>query len=184
MEVTFLTTPESYGEIPFNLTGKDVYKCGIYFEDREENHRIKFCINWIEKIDRFPVYFLFEAYDFMTSEIEKGMSKKKILFNHYTYLDSHYYKGSIENIEQFKMIFPYIYGNGCMNQFAAVSLIEDVCYFQDTEPVINMKGNAIVIGVDLDGDAILFLSKNNNFSNLTDLIASLPSGVQYNFNEE
>lgn len=184
MEVTFLTTLESYGEIPFNLMGKDLYKCGIYFEDREEKHRIIFCINWIEKLDRFPVYFLLEAYDFMTLEIEKGMRKKKILFNQYTNLDRHYYKGSIENIEQFKMIFPYIYGNGCMNQFAAISLIEDVFCFQDTVPVIKMNENAIVIGVDLDGDAILFLSKNNNFSNITDLIASLPSGVQYNFNEE
>jgi len=163
LEVTFLSTPESYGEVPFKLIGEDLYECGIYFEDKEEDRRIKFCVIWIEKINRYPIYFLFEAYNYMTLEMEKVMKKKKILF---------------------KIIFPYIYGSGCLNQLAVISLSEDVFYFQDTVPVVKMKENTIVIDVDIDGDAILVLSNSNSLSNIKDLMVSLPIGVQFNFNEE
>lgn len=184
MEVTFLSTPESYGEVPFKLIGEDLYECGIYFEDKEEDRRIKFCVIWIEKINRYPIYFLFEAYNYMTLEMEKVMKKKKILFNQYTYSNNIYYKGSVENIEQFKIILPYIYGSGCLNQLAVISLSEDVFYFQDTVPVVKMKENTIIIDVDIDGDAILVLSNSNSLSNIKDLMVSLPIGVQFNFNEE
>ncbi|MGX9134380.1 hypothetical protein ACWV26_08365 [Rummeliibacillus sp. JY-2-4R] len=183
MEVTFLTTPESYGEIPFYTMGNILFECGLYFEDKKEEKRINFCVNWIEKINNYPIYYLFEVYDFMTLEIDKALKKKKIQSTRSVFQERYYYKGIFQNIEQLIEIFPYIYGSGSMEQFAAISLNEDVIDFQETVPIIKMKENAIVIAVDVDGDSILFLSNDHDYKNISELIESLPNNVQYRFNE-
>src|SRR5690606_29505092 len=103
-----------------------------------------------------------------------------------------YNKVTVRNTEQFNLIFPYLYANGSMNNFASFSLGKDVFsighqYIRNmwgknkkTEtPVVILKENTTIFWIDYDGDGMVVISNDTKYSGLTSVIKTLPKEIAY-----
>jgi hypothetical protein len=136
---------------------------------------------------------LFECFDFHQKEIEKECKSKSIEYTESKWRENDFYiKVKVRNIEQFNVIFPYVYANGSMNNFACFSLEEDVFsignrYFKNVwgenekieTPIITLNGNNSVFWVNYDGDSMVIISIDKKYSQLSLVIKTLPKGTDY-----
>ncbi|QOR64801.1 hypothetical protein IM538_13140 [Cytobacillus suaedae] len=64
--------PESGGYFPFAIEGGASYLYDISFAKRKNEKEVEeFVSKWMNQIDKFPIYFFFECFDFHLKEIEE-----------------------------------------------------------------------------------------------------------------
>lgn len=151
----------------------------------------------MEIINPFPIYVFFECYDFHLKEIEKECKSNSIKYANSKWGENDFYiKVKVQNIKQFNAIFPYAYANGSMNNFACLSFEEDVfsvghrifknVWGQDKEmetPIITVKDNTTLLWVKYDGDGMVLISNDKGYSQLPQLINTLPLKTNYSIVE-
>ncbi|WP_088103046.1 hypothetical protein [Halalkalibacter urbisdiaboli] len=186
--------PESGGFFPFAIDGETSYLYDISFVERKDEKEVEdFVSKWMRVINRFPLYIFFECFDFHQKEIEEECKSKSIEFTESKRRENGFYiKVKVRNIEQFNVIFPYLYANGSMNNFACLSLEEDVFtignrnfknFWGENEkietPIITLNGNSIVFWVNYDGDSMVIISNDKKYSELSLVINTLPEETDY-----
>lgn len=186
--------PESGCFFPFAIDGETSYLYDISFVEREDETEVEdFVSKWMKAINKFPIYIFFECFDFHQREIEKECKSKSIEYTESKRREDDFYiKVKVRNIEQFNIIFPYAYANGSMNNFACISLEEDVFsignrYFKNIcdesekieTPIITLNGSNIVFWVNYDGDSMVIISNDKKYSELSLVINTLPEETVY-----
>jgi hypothetical protein len=106
-----------------------------------------------------------------------------------------FYKIRIDNTEQFEVIFPFLYGNGSMNNMVLWSLETDLFSYgkrkfknsffnRDKSTVtVNMKENNSVFWISYDGSSIVAISNDKHFSTINEITRKMPSEVSYQVSE-
>lgn len=186
--------PESGGYFPFAIDGETSYLYDISFANRKDEKEVEgFVAKWMKSLDKFPIYIFFECFDFHQKEIEKECKSKSIEYTEFKWGESDFFiKVKVKNIEQFNIVFPYVYANGSMNNFACLSLEEDVFtigirdfknIWGENEmietPIIKLNENSSVFWVNYDGDSMVVISKDSSYSLLSLVIKTLPKETHY-----
>lgn len=192
LEVGFL--PESYisdipnagGYFPFSIDGSAPYI--VDYQSFDEGFE-KFLCNWITKLDRFPIYAVFEYMDYQEEEIEKDFSLANIEWLRFKFKKKLFIKIKLINLNQIQVVMSYLYWQGSMNFFAACSLSEDLFSFDKRYmktlfgtkkvqlPVITLKQDCTAFWIDYDGQSIISISNEKLFSSIESISRSLPSGI-------
>ncbi|MGE7921488.1 hypothetical protein ACQKM9_21535, partial [Viridibacillus sp. NPDC093762] len=106
-----------------------------------------------------------------THKIEFEKTKKK----------NYFYKIIIENQKQFSIMFPYVYGNGSMNNLALWSLKRDVFSFGKGEvktlfgikknhtTIVTLLESDCVFWVVFDGDSVVAITNDRQFSTIENI---------------
>jgi hypothetical protein len=190
--------PEGGGFFPFAIDGKNPYLYDVHFLERKDERQVEeFVSKWLEKINPFPIYAFFECYDFQQEEIEKEYMSNSIDYTKSNWNEDDYYNSVvIRNIDQLNIIFPYIYGNGSMNNFACLSLEKDVFrigyrdfigFWGETinieTPIVTLKENTTIIWVNYDGDGLVFISNDQRYSQFDSFIKTFPENTNYSIVE-
>mgnify|MGYP005754289997 CR=1 FL=1 len=190
--------PESGGFFPFAIDGATTYLYDISFAERKDEKEVEeFVSKWMRALDKFPVYIFFECFDFHQKEIEEECNSRSIEYMEFKWRENDFFfKVKVENIKQFNVIFPYAYANGSMNNFACLSLEEDVFRIGNRNfnnvwgknenietPIIILNENNSVFWVNYDGDSIVFISNDKRYSLLSLVIKTLPKETNYSIIE-
>ncbi|WP_442599944.1 hypothetical protein [Neobacillus sp. D3-1R] len=190
--------PEDGGYIPYAIDGKTPYLYDVHFLERNDARQVEeFVSKWMEKLNPFPIYAFFECYDFQQKEMEEEYASNSIDYTKSKWNENDYYnKVVIRNIDQFNVIFPYLYGNGSMNNFACLSLKKDVysIEFRDfvgfrgeninvETPILTLIEDTTVIWVNYDGNGLVLISNDHRYSQLDFLIKTLPENTNYSISE-
>jgi len=183
---------------PFAIDGKTPFLYHVSFWQRKDEQEVEeFVSKWVKTLNVFPVFAFFECFDFQQQEIENECLSYSIKYMKSKWGESDFYnKIKIQNIEQFNVIFPYLYANGSMNNFACLSLGKDVFSIgnrylktvwgenKKTEtPIVTAMENSTVLWVDYDGDGMVFISSDINYSQLALVIKTLPKETVYSIVE-
>lgn len=169
--------PDAGGYFPFAIDGETMYVVDFLFDAVDPN---EFIPDWILQLNKFPIYIYVEIFEFQTEELEQDFKVHNVEYNTVE-IEKKYdiaYKATIENSEQFKAIFPYLYGNGSMNNLALWSLQKDVFSFGKRDfktllgrkkvftPIVSLEDNDCVFWVGYDGQNIVAISNNKLFSSV------------------
>ncbi|MGM0924771.1 MAG: hypothetical protein ACQEWW_26910 [Bacillota bacterium] len=186
--------PESGGFFPFAIDGGTSYLYDISFVERKDEKEVEdFVSKWMRVLNKFPIYIFFECFDFHQKEIEEECKSKSIEYTESKWRENDFYiKVKVRNIEQFNVIFPYVYAIGSMNNFACFSLEEDVFNIGNRNfknvwgenekietPIITLNGNNSVFWVNYDGDSMVIISNDKKYSLLSLVIKTLPKETDY-----
>ncbi|MFL0361690.1 hypothetical protein ACH0BF_01560 [Pseudobacillus sp. 179-B 2D1 NHS] len=178
--------PDAGGYFPFSIDGKALYVIDYQSIDEEFEN---FLCDWMKKLDRFPIYAVFEYMDYQEEEIEKEFSLAKVERLHINFKKEVFIKTKLTNLSQLQVVMPYLYGQGSMNFFAAWSLSQDLFSFDKREmntlfglkkvqlPVISLKQKGTVFWVDYDGQSMISISNEKLFSSIESISHSFPSNT-------
>ena len=177
--------PEAGGYFPFAIDGSRLYVVDFLIDAEEPNNLISI---WMRQLNEFPIYVYVEVFEFQTEEFEQDCKLHKIDFKTVKLEKAydHAYKAIIKNSEQFKRLFPYLYSAGSMNNLALWSLQKDVFSFEKKEfktlfgrrnivtPTISMGKNNSVFWIGYDGQNIVAISNNKQFSSINSITNQFP----------
>ncbi|KOO52619.1 hypothetical protein AMD00_02755 [Viridibacillus arvi] len=178
--------PNASGFFPFAVDGKKEYIVDFTFIDEP----LDFVSNWMNELSQFPIYILVEVYDFDQEELEQDCKTHKIEFEK-TKNKNYFYKIIIENQKQFSIMFPYVYGNGGMNNLALWSLKRDVFSFGEREvktffgikknhtTIVTLLESDCVFWVGFDGDTIVAITNDRQFSTIENISDKLPHKTNF-----
>lgn len=183
------------GYFPFAIDGNTPYiiDCFFWGEKVDEVEEVEnFISNWMNILNQYPMYAFFEGYDFEQEEFERDCLKHSIEYEIFQRKKRDFYgKATITNNEQFNVIFPYLYGNGRMNNFAGWSLEKDVFSLGKRDfktflgikkletPIITISENTTFFWVGYDGDNVIAISNDEKFSKLSSVISTLPKDISF-----
>ncbi|MDQ0247821.1 hypothetical protein J2S09_005497 [Bacillus fengqiuensis] len=158
----------------------------VGFFERKNEEIEKFVSNWMNELNRFPIYALFRCYKYQQENFEKECLTHSIEYQQLEYDNSdNYNKVTINSILQFNAIFPYLYGNGCMNNFASWSLNEDVYKLENRIkiPIVTLKEDTTLFWIDYDGSGLVVVSNDKKYSKLSFVLKILPEETDYSIVE-
>ncbi|KAB2331728.1 hypothetical protein [Bacillus mesophilum] len=187
----YSSKPNAGGHFPFAIEGNlPLYVIsidGFYPPDFNEN----FLPLWMENTKAFPVYFCAEIPSYWKVEYEDLCQKCNIK---YKYLSNNSRLSvsvtEIIDINQFLKIFPIFNSIGSSNDLVIWSSDKDIFHVEECEWQGNWKGKvgeAVVVKIDkeisvfwigYDGDSVMVLSNNTNFSSYETICNTLPSFVK------
>ncbi|WP_028609034.1 hypothetical protein [Paenibacillus harenae] len=195
-----ISVPGLESTYPFDIDGD--FKYIVNFCDILEE---LFCI-WMNNPDYYPIYSLAEIYDSQQEEYEELFQMQNMTFT--------YMKGSRKNTlfmkvvirtpHQFNQYFPYLYGNGSMNNLTLWSLKQDSFRLEEREyeapspikrtkknrtilvkpkwvaitPVATMTENSTMFWVGPDGNYITAFSSDEQFSTVESLQKIVPENIE------
>ncbi|MGE7921413.1 hypothetical protein ACQKM9_21120, partial [Viridibacillus sp. NPDC093762] len=118
-----------------------------------------------------------------THKIEFEKTKKK----------NYFYKIIIENQKQFSIMFPYVYGNGSMNNLALWSLKRDVFSFGKREfkapygiehtTIVTLLESDCVFWIGFDGDNVVAITNDRQFSTIENISDKIPPKTDFYITE-
>lgn len=178
--------PDAGGFFPFAINGDKSYVVYLSFNNVATTD---FVPKWMFHLNKFPIYILIEIFEYEQEELELDCTNHKIEYEMVKNkkVKNIYYKAIIRNSEQFSTIFPYLYGNGSMNNTALWSLQKDVFSFGKrkcktlfgkrniTTPIITLEEKKSVFWVGYDGDEIFVISNDKQFSSIRYISTNFPS---------
>lgn len=198
MKIDIAISPNNH-LFPFAFDGKVPFLYDVSLWQRKDASDVEeFVSDWVNNINVFPVFAFFECFDFQQEEIDNECLTHCIEYTKSKWEEGsgYYNKIKLNNIIQFKVIFPYLYGNGSMNNFACLSLGKDVFsigyrYLKTVwgenkkmeTPIVTVNEVSTVLWVDYDGDGLVFISNNNKYSHLDLVIKTLPTTTDYSIVE-
>lgn len=184
--------PDAGGYFPFAVDGKKEYIVDVTFNDVDP---LEFVSNWMNEINQFPIYALVEVFDFGQEEFEQECKTNTIEFEKTKIEKEYYYKAIIQNYKQFRVIFPYAYGNGSMNNLALWSLKKDVFSFGERDfktlfrmkkintPIVTLHENDGVFWVGFDGINVVVITNDSQFSTIANISKKLPPTTDFIISE-
>jgi len=185
--------PDASECFPFAVDGEKEYIVDFTFNDEP----VDFVSNWMIELSQFPIYILVEVYDFDQEELEQDCKSHKIEFKRTKFEDENncFYKVIIENQKQFSIMFPYVYGNGSMNNLALWSLKRDVFSFgkgdfktlygiekKDTT-IVTLLESDCVFWIGFDGDRVVAITNDRQFSTIENISNKLPPKTDFIISE-
>ncbi|MBT2757485.1 hypothetical protein J7E71_16325 [Mesobacillus foraminis] len=186
--------PDASGYFPFAIDGKKEYIVDFTFNDDEP---VEFVSNWMNEINQFPIYLLVEVYEFGQEEFEQDCKTYNIEFERTKFEKENecFYKAIIENYKQFIVMFPYVYGNGSMNNLALWSLKRDVFCFGERDfktlfgikkintPIVTLLENDCIFWVGFDGVNVVAITNDSQFSTITNISKKFPLKTDFIISE-
>jgi len=177
--------PEAGGYFPFAIDGNRSYVVDFLIDAIDEN---EFISNWMRQLNEFPIYVYVEVFEFQIEEFEQDCKLHNIEFKavEVKKLCNHAYKAIIKNSEQFKGLFPHLNSAGSMNNLVLWSLQKDVYSFEKKEfktlfgrrsivtPTISLGNNNSVFWIGYDGQNIVAISNNKQFSSINSITNQFP----------
>ncbi|WP_144697926.1 hypothetical protein [Fictibacillus phosphorivorans] len=187
--------PDSGGYFPFAIDGEMEYI--IEFSLDREKETEQFVPKYMHLLNKFPLFVMAEIYDDQREELEQDCHLLKIQFETINPKKKNdcFYKIKIDNNKQLEVIYPFLYGNGSMNNMVLWSLETDVFSYgkrkfkntflnRDKYTVIaKMNDNNSIFWISYDGSSVIAISNDNHFSTINEITKKLPLGVNYEVSE-
>lgn len=182
--------PDAGGLFPFGMEEIPSYVFSMgnfYLPKCNEN----FVPNLMENIQAFPIYFCAEFSNFWKKEYEKQCQKSDVKFK-YLYQEGNRLisVAAVENMSQFKAIFPLYISMGSSNDIVMWSTNKDIYSVEERVwkgnlegkraivPVVKLDKKVSLFWIGYDGDSIIGLSNNDAFSTYENICESLPYFVK------
>ncbi|WP_102262573.1 hypothetical protein [Mesobacillus jeotgali] len=187
IEVGYL--PENYfsGHFPFELDGEYKYLVEI---DPCESDPTVFYSDWMKELNQFPIYAVVTLDLYYQEEINGLIAKYKIDHSVFLIGNESYNKFILRNEEQFRVLFPYFYASGSMNDLAVWSLQKDIfsvdrrkvntIFRRKTMDVLvtTFEKDTTLFWISYDGDGLDIISNHQIFRTMEDIEKTLPKGVE------
>ena len=187
--------PDSGGFFPFAIDGKMEYI--VEFSLERETETEQFLLKYMHLLNKFPMFVMAEIYDYQRDELEQDCHLLKIKFETINPKKKNdcFYKIRIDNTEQFETIFPFLYGNGSMNNMVLWSLETDVFSYgkrkfknsffnrEKHTVIVSMTDKNSVFWISYDGSSVVAISNDKHFSTINEITSTLPSEVSYEVSE-
>ncbi|MGM0877978.1 MAG: hypothetical protein ACQEWV_25445 [Bacillota bacterium] len=186
-EYFYSSQPDAGGFFPFDIEEKPLYVLsigGFYLPESNTN----FVLSWMDRIKAFPIYFCAEIPSYWKEDYEELCQKWNI---DYKYLSNNPNLSvsvtEIKNANQFREIFPLFISIGSCNDLVTWSTNKDIFRVEERQWKGNWEGEAVVVKIDkemsvfwigYDGDYIVVLSNNTNFSTYETICETLPPIVK------
>nr|WP_082891879.1 hypothetical protein [Sutcliffiella horikoshii] len=106
-----------------------------------------------------------------------------------------FYKAIIKNHKQFRVMLPYVYSNGSINNLALWSLKKDVFSFGKRDfktlfgikkiitPIVTLLENDSVFWIGFDGLNIVAITNDSQFSTITNISKKFPPKTDFVISE-
>lgn len=177
--------PEAGGYFPFAIDGSKLYMVDFLIDAVDQD---KFISNWMRQLNEFPIYVYIEVFEFQIEEFEQDCKLHKIDYKavEVEKVYDHAYKVIISNSEQFEGLFPHLNSAGSMNNLVLWSLQKDVFSFKKREfktlfgrrslltPTVSLGNNNSVFWIGYDGQNIVSISNNKQFSSIKSIRNQFP----------
>ncbi|WP_409296756.1 hypothetical protein V1498_02570 [Peribacillus sp. SCS-26] len=180
--------PDAGSYFPFAIDGEKSWIVDI--SSKEEDIPAQFISGWMERLDAFPIYLCFQIFEFHQEELEQDFKLRDIQYEKLG-IKGLYYKAVVKEVEDFEVIFPYLYSNGCMNNLALWSLHRDIFSsgkrgFQTLfgnrhleTPIVTLGEADTVFWVSYDGGSIISISNDQRFADLNDVSRCFPPATSW-----
>jgi hypothetical protein len=187
IEVGYL--PKNYfsGHFPFELDGE--YKYLVEIDPCGLDPSVFYC-DWMKELNQFPIYAVVTLDLHTQEEIEGLIEKYKIDCSVFLIGNESYNKFILRNEEQFRVLLPYFYASGSMNDLAVWSLKKDI--FSGDRRKVNtifrrktmdilvaaFERDTTLFWITYDGDGLDIISNHQIFRTMEDIEKTLPNGVE------
>ena len=185
----YSSKPKDGGCFPFALDGETNYVLdisGFYLPECTD----EFLPVWMTNIQAFPIYFCTEVLDFWQAEFEQLCTASNISYNcirsdkgRLTFISE------IKNEAQLKAIFPFYISLGTINELVVWSNDKNVFSLDKREwrgkwagdiretVVVKMEANTSIFWIDYDGNSIVIVSNQTQFSTYEKTAQTFPEFV-------
>lgn len=187
--------PDAGGYFPFALDGEPKYVFAISgFNLHESGNEL--VPSWMNHAKTFPIYVCAEVSDFWQDEFEQYCSAWNIQSSCIGRSKNYsFFVSEIENEKQLKAIFPYYIMLGIAHDLVVWSSHENVFSLEKREwtgnyeghirktVVIKMKADTSLFWIGHDGDYIVTISNQPQFSTYEEIAQTFPEFVTLKVDE-
>ena len=185
----YSSKPKDGGYFPFALDGETKYVfniTGFYLPECTD----EFLPLWMTTIQAFPIYFCSEIFDFWEEEFEQLCNASNI---QYSCIGSDKERSTfiseIKNAEQLKVLFPFYINLGASNELVVWSSHKNVFSIEKREwrgkwagdiretVVVKMEADTSLFWIGYDGDSIVTVSNQAQFSTYEKIAQTFPEFV-------
>ncbi|WP_226674960.1 hypothetical protein [Mesobacillus jeotgali] len=187
IEVGYLPVNYFNGHFPFELDGENKYLVEI---DPCESDPAVFYSDWMKELNQFPIYAVVTLDLYNQEEINGLIAKYKIDHSVFLIGNESYNKFILRNEEQFRVLLPYFYASGSMNDLAVWSLKKDIfsvdrrkvttIFRRKTMDILvaTFEKDTTLFWISYDGDALDVISNHQIFRTMEEIEKTLPEGVK------
>lgn len=187
IEVGYLPRNYFSGHFPFELDGE--YKYLVEIDPCELDPTV-FYGDWMKELNQFPIYGVVTLDLYNQEEINGLIEKYNIDHSVFLIGNESYNKFVLWNEEQFRVLLPYFYASGSMNDLAVWSLKKDIfssdrrkvktIFRRKTMDVLvaTFEKDTTLFWISYDGDALDITSNHQIFRTMEDIEKTLPKGVE------
>lgn len=179
--------PDFGGHFPFDLDGEykylvEIAHCGV--------EPTVFYSDWMKELNQFPIYAVVTLDLYNQEEINELTEKYRIDRSAFLIGNESFNKFILRNEEQFRVLLPYFYASGSMNDLAVWSLKKDIfsvdrrkvttIFRRKTMDVLvaTFERDTTVFWISYDGDALDIISNHQIFRTMEDIEKTIPKGVE------
>lgn len=182
--------PDAGGCFPFGMEETPSYVFSmdnLYLPECNKN----FVPSLMENIQAFPLYFCAEFSSFWKKDYEEKCYKGDIQFKFLYQKENRIISvANVENMSQFKVVFPLFVSMGSSNEIVMWSTNTDIYSIEERVwkgnwegkraivPVVKFDKKVSLFWIGYDGDSIMGLTNNDEFSTYESICENLPLFVK------
>ncbi|WP_226087617.1 hypothetical protein [Mesobacillus sp. S13] len=179
--------PDFSGHFPFDIDGE--YKYLFEIDHCELDPTVFYC-DWMKELNQFPIYAVVTLDLYYQEEINGLIERYKIERSVLLIGNESYNKFILRNEEQFRVLIPFFYASGSMNDLAVWSLKKDI-FSSDRRKVTTIfrrktmdvlvaafEKDTTLFWISYDGDALDIISNHQIFQKIEDIEKTLPKGIE------